>query len=36
MSSLVPIFKKGYWALAGFGIVWAVFVSCLINPTFQR
>jgi hypothetical protein len=36
MVTLLPIFKKAYWALAGLGIVWALFVACLINPKLQR
>ncbi|KAF2681319.1 alpha/beta-hydrolase [Lentithecium fluviatile CBS 122367] len=36
MPSVPSIIKKSYWLLAGIGAVWAVFVSSLINSTFQR
>jgi hypothetical protein len=36
MLSLQPIFIKAYWTLAIVGIVWAVFILSLVNPTLQR
>jgi hypothetical protein len=36
MPALQPIFIKAYWTLAAVGILWAVFILSLINPTLQR
>ncbi|KAH7078461.1 Alpha/Beta hydrolase protein [Paraphoma chrysanthemicola] len=36
MPALQPIFIKAYWTLAAIGILWAVFLLSLINPTLQR
>jgi hypothetical protein len=36
MIALQPIFIKAYWTLAVLGILWAVFIVSLLNPTLQR
>lgn len=36
MPALQPILWKAYWALAGVGIVWAVFILSLCVPWVQR
>jgi hypothetical protein len=36
MPALQAIFIKAYWTLAIVGIVWAAFISSLVNPTLQR
>ncbi|KAF2032303.1 hypothetical protein EK21DRAFT_99168 [Setomelanomma holmii] len=36
MPALQPIFIKAYWTLAAIGILWAMFISSLVNPTLQR
>ncbi|KAH8723958.1 Alpha/Beta hydrolase protein [Phaeosphaeriaceae sp. PMI808] len=36
MPALQPIFIKAYWTLATVGILWAVFILSLVNPTIQR
>jgi hypothetical protein len=36
MVSLNPTLKKGYWAFAGLGGVYAIFMVLLTNPWFQR
>jgi hypothetical protein len=36
MPALQSIFTKAYWTLAGAGIIWAVFITSLLNPTLQR
>ncbi|KAF2709709.1 hypothetical protein K504DRAFT_280846 [Pleomassaria siparia CBS 279.74] len=36
MVSLHPILKKSYWALAGLGSLYAIFMFLLTNPWFQR
>ncbi|KAF1913884.1 hypothetical protein BDU57DRAFT_520957 [Ampelomyces quisqualis] len=36
MPALQPIFLKAYWTLAIIGILWAGFLTSLINPTLQR
>ncbi|KAF2274915.1 uncharacterized protein EI97DRAFT_434818 [Westerdykella ornata] len=36
MPTFHPILRKSYWFLAGLGGLWAVFILCLTNATFQR
>lgn len=36
MPTFSSLFSKAYWTLATVGIVWAVFIGCLVHPTVQR
>lgn len=36
MPTFSSLFSKAYWTLATVGIIWAMFIGCLIHPKVQR
>jgi len=36
MANLKAAFVKGYWTFSVLGMLWAVFIGALLNPSVQR